>query len=390
MNIASSLRSRFARALWSFSVSLMWSLLPGNAAVSIEKLPEPGLQPQTIAAPDGTVHLLYLAGDPKSADVLYRKQRAGSTDWAAPLRVNSQPGSAIAIGTIRGAQFALGRAGRVHVAWNGSGAARPKPPHGGSPILYARLNDDGTGFSEQRNLMSNTHELDGGGSVAADKNGRVFVVWHASAAGSRGETNRAIFIASSSDDGATFSSERPASPRGTGACGCCGLASLAVEGGKTFILFRTARTMVQRDMALLVSSDRGERFAETFSHPWSVATCPMSSMSLTGSAQGTWAAWESAGRVHFARFSGDGTRSSVRTIGPPKGAKHPRLAVNARGEMLIVWAEGTGWQRGGVLAWQVFDASGEPTADKGRRDGLPAWNFATTYARPDGSFVILY
>ena len=390
MNIRSCLRSRSARVLGSFAALLMWSLQPANAAVSTEKLPEAGLQPQAIVAPDGTVHLLCLTGDPKAADVVYRKQRAGAADWTAPLRVNSQPGSAIAIGTIRGAQFALGRAGRVHVAWNGSGAARPKPPHGGSPMLYARLNDDGAGFSEQRNLMSNTHELDGGGSVAADKDGRVFVVWHASAAGSRGETNRAVFIASSSDDGAIFASERPVSPQGMGACGCCGLTALSSERGDLSILFRTARTMTRRDMALLVSSDHGERFAETFSHPWSVATCPMSSANLTDSAQGTWAAWESAGRIHFARFSRDASSPDVRTIGPVKGAKHPRVAINARGEIVVVWTEGTGWQRGGALAWQVFDASGAPTADKGRRDGLPAWSFATTYARPDGSFVILY
>ena len=77
-------------------------------------------------------------------------------------------------------------------------------------------------------------------------------------------------------------------------------------------------------------------------------------------------------------------------MGPLQGAKHPRLATNARGETIVVWTEGTGWQKGGALAWQVFDAKGEPTAEKGRSEGIPTWSYATAYAQPSGSFVILF
>jgi hypothetical protein len=59
-----------------------------QAAVRVEKLPEPGLQPQAIATSDGTVHLIYLTGDAKSSDIIYRR-RAGAGEWSAPLRVNS-------------------------------------------------------------------------------------------------------------------------------------------------------------------------------------------------------------------------------------------------------------------------------------------------------------
>ena len=38
--------------------------------------------------------------------------------------------SADAQESIRGAQMAIGRGERVHVAWNGSGAAEPKGPRG--------------------------------------------------------------------------------------------------------------------------------------------------------------------------------------------------------------------------------------------------------------------
>ena len=44
---------------------------------------------------------------------------------------------------------------------------------------------------------------------------------------------------------------------------------------------------------------------------------------------------------------------------------NPRVAINDAGELLSVWAEGVGWQKGGALAWQLFDRSGQPTAEKG-------------------------
>lgn len=360
-----------------------------QAAVRVEKLPEAGLQPQAIATSDGTVHLIYLTGEAKSSDIIYRR-RAVDGEWSAPMRVNSQAGSAVAIGTIRGPQFALGRNGCVHVAWNGSSAAEPKPSAGGSPMLYARLADDGKSFSTQWNLMTATHELDGGGSVAADADGRVFVVWHGSPAGSKGETNRAVFLAMSTDDGGSFAPERAISPAGTGACGCCGLTVFANTRGDAFVMFRTARSMMQRDMALLVSSDHGSSFRATFSHPWSVGMCPMSSATVNTAGALTLAAWETAGRVHLGRFSKAEWKSEVRAVGPLKGAKHPRLATNVRGETLMVWTEGTGWQRGGALSWQAFDMDGKPTAEEGWKDGIPAWSYATAYARPDGNFVILH
>jgi hypothetical protein len=78
---------------------------------------------------------------------------------------------------------------------------------------------------------------------------------------------------------------------------------------------------------------------------------------------------------------------------PGKGGdrKHPTIAVNTRGEVLLVWAEGTGWQKGGALAWQLFDAKDRPTAVRGRVPaGVPVWGLATAAARADGSFLLVY
>src|SRR4030095_16204876 len=146
--------------------------------VDLIRTPNGGVQPQAVADAGGAPHLVYIAGEPSAGDVFYVRREHGKKDFSSPIRVNSQPGSAIATGTIRGAHIAVDRNGRVHVSWNGSNQASPRGPENSAPMLYARMNDAKSAFEAQRNLMRVSHALDGGGSVAADKEGAVYVAWH--------------------------------------------------------------------------------------------------------------------------------------------------------------------------------------------------------------------
>jgi hypothetical protein len=94
--------------------------------------------------------------------------------------------------------------------------------------------------------------------------------------------------------------------------------------------------------------------------------------------------------VLFGKVSGEAVPKLIAAPGGAKGRKHPRLAVNSRGETLLVWTEGTGWQRGGSIAWQVFDRNGAPIDDKGSAPGLPTWSFGAAATRADGTFTIFY
>ena len=173
--------------------------------------------------------------------------RAGSRSETAlqqaPIRVNSEPGCAIAMGTVRGARVALGRGGMVHVAWNGTQKAKPANPIAGSPLLYARSSDgQEPGFEPQRNLMTRTHGLDGGASIAADGGQGECLrrLARGQSRGSAGEANRRMWLARSKDDGQTFSAEQPASIAPTGACACCGTAALVGSRGSVYLLYRAA------------------------------------------------------------------------------------------------------------------------------------------------------
>ena len=57
--------------------------------------------------------------------------------------------------------------------------------------------------------------------------------------------------------------------------------------------------------------------------------------------------------MYFARIKpGTGEASEpVAAPGHGKNRKHPALAVTGKGELILVWPEGTGWETGGDLAW---------------------------------------
>ncbi len=361
-------------------------------AVVTMRVPNHGIQPQAAVDGKGVVHLVYFKGAPAGGDLFWIRSEDG-THFAHPIRINSHPGSAIAVGNIRGAHLALGKNGRVHVAWNGSSKAFPKAPGNAIPMLYTRLNDEGTGFEEQRNLIRSAAGLDGGGSVAADGAGNVYVFWHAPDPGKKGENNRRVWVAVSNNDGKTFAAERAASSEPTGACGCCGLRGFADSKGNVYALYRGAKDSTQRDMYLLTSTNGGKTFQCLSVHPWEIKSCPMSSEALAeGPAGRVLGAWETKEHVYFASIDPKASKLSapVSARGAGHGRKHPALAVNSRGESILTWTEGMGWERAGSVAWQIYDKEGKPTAQRGHAPGVPVWSLVAAFVRKDGRFVVVY
>src|SRR5204863_3301184 len=125
---------------------------------------------------------------------------------------------------------------------------------GGKGTFHACLNDAGTAFEPQQDLMKSTTGLDGGGTVAADSEGNVYVAWHGvKVDGPRGEANRKVWLARSTDEGKTFSPEEAISPKPTGVCGCCSMHGFVDRKGNLYLLYRSATANVNRDMYLLAS-----------------------------------------------------------------------------------------------------------------------------------------
>lgn len=362
----------------------------GVDRVSLWQLPQGAVQPQAAVDGKGIVHVLYFKqGNSEGAGNLYYTRLApGETRPSEPIRVNSEPDTAGCIGTVRTAQLAIGQGNRVHVVWNGLG---PKASNG-YPVAYqayTRLNESGTRFEPQRNLITWAKGLDGGGSVAADATGHVYVTWHALAE-AKNEAGRAVFVARSNDNGATFAKEKQANPEPTGACACCGMRAFVDSKGTLYILYRSATASVNRDTMLLVSKDRGQSFTEQRLHRWNINACPMSTYSLTESKAGILAAWETGSRVYYGTLNpADLTLSNPVPV-PGSGQKHPFVTTSSNGQTLLTWTEGTGWQRGGSLVWQIIDKDGTIATSGKKTDAIPIWGLASAYARPDGTFVIVH
>ncbi len=360
--------------------------------VAILRTPDDGLQPQVAVDRAGQVHVVYFKGPAAQGDLFYTRVNPATGRFSRVIRVNTHAGSAIATGTVRGAHIAIGSQGRVHVAWMGSSLATPRATGGATPMLYARMNDAGTAFEPERNILQFATGLDGGGSLAADATGRVYVAWHAGGSSSQGEGDRRVWLSRSEDDGRTFAREIAASPAEQGACGCCGMRAAVDRSGALFMLFRSARAMVNRDTYMLTSRDHGMSFTADKLHGWSVGACQMSTYALATTGERTFAAWETAGQVHWLSVdSASGRRSAiVAPDGPAGGRKHPSIAATDQGQVLLVWTEGTGWNKGGRLAWQRFDAAGRPDGARGDVAGVATWSLGAAAALPDGRFAIVY
>ena len=365
------------------SVALFGLSAWAGAGVDLVRLPEGGLQPQIATDRSGTMHLIYDQGDTGAGNLLYVRSTDGGASFTKALRVNTHEGSAIAAGNIRGAHIALGRNGQVHVAWMGSKLAEPKGPNAQPGMLYTHLNPGRTAFEPERNIIQYAYGLDGGGAVAADPAGNVYVVWHAPEPGKEDEANRRIWVSRSSDDGKSFAREKAAWNQPTGVCGCCGLGALADADGNVYVQYRSATQVMDRDIYFLTSKDHGQTFSGAKLDNWSVGKCVMSSQALL---PGPTTAWETKEQIFFAGPN----RKPMAAPGRPELRKHPALAVNARGETLLVWTEGMAWKKPGSVAWQIYDRDGNVKGSAGSAPGVPAFSLVAAFAKPDGSFAIVY
>jgi hypothetical protein len=357
---------------------------PGNR-VEVVATPNGGIQPEAVIDPAGTIHLVYFKGEPAAGDLFYVRRRARDTGFSAPIRVNGEAGTAIATGSVRGGQIALGRNGWIHVAWNGS---KPVDRDGVklTPMWYARLSPAGSAFEPQRAIGTQTKYLDGGGSVAAGADGRVHVVWHAAGA-EEGEAHRRIYVATSTDDGRRFAPER-AFATDEGACGCCGVETLVDAKGRLQILYRSAGGMIHRDAMWMTIGPQGAS-APVRLQPWELPACPMTTFAMAAAPGGIVAAWETQQQIYSAVLDPD--RRTLAGVAPmPGGAvrKHPSVAINSGGDRLVAWTEGTAWARGGSVAWIVQNQKGEQTASAANAGAVPVWSLVSAIARRDGTFVI--
>jgi len=118
----------------------------------------------------------------------------------------------------------------------------------------------------------------------------------------------------------------------------------------------------------------------------------MSSMSFAENTSSLFAAWETEGQVYAGAV--DRAHAAVSShFSPEPGSlprKHPRLAVNRDGDVLMAWADGAAWAKGGELRYAIFSSAGKTVVGNTAVAARPVWSFAAPLATPGGGFLVLY
>ena len=163
--------------------------------------------------------------------------------------------------------------------------ARGEAVPGGGADTTCRCGTRGRPTAPTSNRSARFGKLEGAGRRIrrADAAGHVAVVWHAM--GDRaGEGHRTVYIARSSDDGASFAAEAPATP----------LRSARADAAEC------ERCSIGRHAARALSRRHGRHHRDTTwlmirgasprppvrVHPWELQTCPMSTYALAESGDG--------------------------------------------------------------------------------------------------------
>jgi hypothetical protein len=360
---------------------------PATPKVEHVTVPDAGIQPQAAVDARGTLHLIYYKGAPSGGDLYYVRRAAGQTAFSPPVRINSEAGSAIAAGAVRGGRLALGRDGWVHVAWN---AAHPVERDGAqvTPMWYARLAPGAVRFDAQRAIGTHVKYLDGGGTVAADAAGHVYVVWHA-AGPEEGEAHRDMLVATSNDDGATFAPERVFANAG-GACGCCGASAMVDRDGRLQILYRGAAEQRHRDATWMTVS-RGAAAPIVRLQGWDLPACPMTTFAMSEDASRIVGAWVIEQQIFTADL--DPAAHTASAPSPMAGSavrNHPAIGVNGAGDRLFAWIEGANRSREGNVAWELRNRAGARLAASSAAGATPPLSLIAVVPRADGSFLLIY
>ena len=109
----------------------------------------------------------------------------------------------------------------------------------------------------------------------------------------------------------------------------------------------------------------------------------MSSASLINTPNGVLAGWEMEKGIGFSTVI---DTESVTPSGIGK-RKHPSLAQNASGTILLAWAENSGWEKGGSLAWQRFKDR-KPDGEVQHGGAIPVWSMPAAIAVGDKFYII--
>ena len=369
-----------------------------SSEIVFQRVPDEGIQPVLVTDQEGDVHLLYFKEQDETTSqghFYYRRFIERDDSWTEAIQVSTNPYFRPHL--IARASMAVDYNRQIHVTWHQDRPVEQFPTPNGSDYLpdyfYTRSLEKNSAFEPERSFIREFITGAETGAVLAVHDDMVTLIWHGSEPDREEiESEGSVYRIVSLDNGITFGREQLIGDQSLGACGCCGLSAAYDRLGNLQVAYRTAVDNEGRHMQLL-EVNSGKASMTTLIHSWQLEACPVSTNNLTKDKAGNnHLVFETKGLIYQADLGTD--NPNPRQIQNPLSKqlqKHPAIAINDKGDKLIVWNEGNGVNGGGSLRWQVFNPADEPVSrdDKEEREVAEHSAAAVTTLR-DGTFLVLY
>ena len=386
----------------SFCITILSYLLcvtsaHAESAIHTFRLPDGAMRAQAAVDATGKVHIVHQNAKVRG-ELLYVTHDAKKASFSKPVAV-LQDAKAMAAGF----NMTVSPKGRVHVI------TRPNPKYSKLVMgdeafqtmfqskqrffvlrymLHSRLNDAGTAFEKETNLVGETIGFEGVGAVAVHpKTGWVHAFW-AGQTEPGPEMGRDLYMATSSDEGAHWSDPVKLDVDILGNCRCCPIQATIDANGVLHVVQRnsvkTSATSWDKDTYWLSSTDEGRTWSKQLVQKWENCGCPGAPYSMAQGPKDVVFGFQTRGVASFAHTL-DPT-ASVAAPDSGSATSRPVVAVNQKGEVLFCWTEAQD------VVWQLYDDKSQPVTGKGGRlEGVAAkWSQAALATASNGDFHLYY
>lgn len=349
-------------------------------------------EPTTAASADGNFYVAWVNHEAKQADVMLTRFDANGKAGGAPVRVNPEAGIATAW---RGdpPSVAVGKNGSVYVVWTARVESDGKK---GTDLYLSVSSDKGQTFAAPVKINDDKAPgAHGMHALGVADDGRIYVSWldernvhtpkpSTKADGHHMESNRELFVASSTDGGRTFSPNRKVAGE---ACPCCKTALAVATDGTVYIGWRQVLPGNFRHIAVTSSADAGATFSKPVivsDDKWMLEGCPVSGPSLAAADGVLKVLWYAAGEgnapgLYVAESKDKGRSFSPRQLLAQEGVRGTPVLAADGSSTVAIWE-----MTGGAAAETRFRKLGneEAAISAGTNAELPA-----AVAGKDGLFV---
>ena len=378
-------------------LTLMSFSVIGDPLVSTVKLPYGGIRPQAAIDASGIIHIVQ-SESAKRGDLVYLKFDPETKEFSKPIPVLNT-----AKGMAAGFNMTVSSDGRVHVI------IRPNPRYSKLAMgvnaydemfnskqrffvlrymLHTRLNDEGTAFETEKNIIGKTMGFEGVGSVVAEPDSKIVYAFWAGQLKPGPEMERDMYMAFSQNEGRDWSEPKKLSVDIQGNCRCCPIHASMDQRGHLFVVYRnsvkTSPTSWNKNTYVLKSTNKGKTWTKKLIQKWENCGCPGAIYSMSHSTTRTLVGFRTRGISSFA----DANDPSFIIQAPNSGnaSSRPIVSTNKNGEIVFCWIEGQD------VVWQAYNKDGRVMKNlKGRLKGKAAkWSNGSLVATARNNFILFY